>query len=151
MILNINMKLSFRTWSGIQGNCFKPCAKTAWESSQRCFFENELCFKRQLIGFNPVYHVILSKFIKRRLAWLIGLYCYPVKVFERRWFGFNPVSPVILSIICKTADLVFNAEHHCNANGGAIPKSSLIKNEPKQRYSLDTEIPELWSGFLLLR
>jgi len=39
---------------------------------------------------------------------------------------FDSVHPAILSIICKTADLVFNAEHHCNANGGAFPNK--IKN-----------------------
>ena len=42
--------------------------------------------------------------------------------------------------------MVFNAENLCNANGGAVPKYSLIKNEFKQRYSLDTAIPRLLSG-----
>ena len=34
------------------------------ESSRRYIFENDLDFKRQLIGLNPVHPVILSKFLK---------------------------------------------------------------------------------------
>ena len=41
----------------------------------------------------------------------------------------NDISDVIH--VLKEADLVFNAEQYCNANGGAIPKPSLIKNEFK--------------------
>ena len=44
---------------------------------------------------------------------------------------FDSVHPVILYIICKTADLFFNAEHLCNANGGAIPKFARIRQENK--------------------
>jgi hypothetical protein len=42
----------------------EPLENQFIESSLRCFFENELGFKRQLIGFNPVHPVILSKFLK---------------------------------------------------------------------------------------
>ena len=35
---------------------------------------------------------------------------------------FTPFVFLILSIFYKAADLVFNAEHFCNANGGAILK-----------------------------
>jgi hypothetical protein len=40
--------------------------------------------------------------------------------------GFNPVNPVVPNILFKITDLVFNAEHLCNANGGAIPKHILL-------------------------
>ena len=42
----------------------EPLENQFIESSQRCFFENDLGFKRQLIGFNPVHPVILSKILR---------------------------------------------------------------------------------------
>ena len=83
----------------------EPLENQFIESSRRCFFENDLGFKRQLIGFNPVHPVILSKILRDDGG------------------GVNRFNPVILSRILKDSYFYYNAEHHCNANGGANPKS----------------------------